>query len=247
MWLNVPPVVAPFAILCIFLRIQRPLVKQSLVQKLSNLDYVGAILFFVSSTAISLPITLAGTVAPWISASILAPLIAGFLGLVVFIFQQKHLTMAESNTIPLVRLPIFSNRTTLIGYFATFVHRILLWMVVYYLPLYYEGLLGYSSLRAGIAGFPEALTIAPAAIITGLAISCTGTFVAAIRLGWIFAVGGMGVLCILSSRTPVYLWILLNIIPGIALGLLIPVGGIAIQAATAPSDAGHAISMFYIV
>ena len=36
-------------------------------------------------------------------------------------------------------------------------------------------------------------------------------------------------------------------VPGIALGMLVPAGGTAIQAATNPTDAGHAISMFYMI
>lgn len=42
-------------------------------------------------------------------------------------------------------------------------------------------------------------------------------------------------------------WILLNLVPGIALGMLVPAGGTAIQAATAPEDSGLAISMFYMI
>ena len=57
----------------------------------------------------------------------------------------------------------------------------------------------------------------------------------------------MGLLCLLGRDTPVFAWILLNLVPGIALGMLVPAGGTAIQAATSPADSGHAISMFYMI
>jgi hypothetical protein len=57
----------------------------------------------------------------------------------------------------------------------------------------------------------------------------------------------MGFLCVLESGTPTYAWILLNLVPGIALGMLVPAGGTVIQAATDQKDSGHAISMFYMI
>ena len=42
-------------------------------------------------------------------------------------------------------------------------------------------------------------------------------------------------------------WVLVNFVPGVALGMLVPAGGTAIQAATDPKDSGHAISMFYMI
>jgi hypothetical protein len=57
-------------------------------------------------------------------------------------------------------------------------------MILYYLPFYYEGVSGFSPLHAGLAVFPETFTVAPAAIVAGLTISTTGTYVWALRAGW---------------------------------------------------------------
>ena len=247
LWLNIPLVITSFAGLCFFLRLKQSLTQTSILGKLANLDYVGAMLFLVSSTAFLLPITLAGTVAAWASVPILLPFILGLCGLVGFVFHQNHLSAHQSKIQPLIRLSIFSNRSTIIGHCGTFVHGILLWMILYYLPLYYEGVLGFSPLHAGLAAFPETFTVAPAAIIAGLTISRTGTYVWTLRTGWILTTAGMGLLCVLQRGTPTYAWILLNLVPGIALGMLVPAGGTAIQAATDPKDSGHAISMFYMI
>ncbi|KAH8807467.1 putative MFS transporter [Xylogone sp. PMI_703] len=246
-WLNIPLTVASFVGLSRFLHLEAPLPARSTIYKLSRLDYLGAVLFLSSSTAFLLPISLAGTIASWRSATIILPLILGFAGLILFIFQQQYLTLTRSDSSPILPLAIFSNYTAKICYINTFVHGTLLLLVLYYLPLYYEGVLGYSPLKVAIATLPEALTIAPSAVITGLIISRTGTYVAAIRLGWILATAGMGLLCVLSSTTPIHICILLNILPGVALGMLIPATSTAVQAATDPTVVGHAVSMFYMI
>lgn len=247
LWLNIPLLVMSFVGLYLFLQLHVPLPQRSIIYRLYSLDFLGAGLFLTFSTAFLLPISLAGTVAPWKSLTILLPLTLGFLGLVLFIFQQWHRIAIVAHAQPLLQLSIFSSGTALIGHFGTFVHGILLLLVLYYLPLYYEGVLGFSPLKAGVATLPETLTVAPSAVITGLAISRTGTYVSAIRLGWFLATAGMGLLCILSRTTAVYTWILVNILPGIALGILIPATSTAIQAATDSDVAGHAISMFYMI
>ena len=200
------------------------------------------IAFVVSATAFLLPISLAGTVYSWSSWRILLPLILGTVGLVAFVGHQKWIAKH-----PAIRLSIFSNRTAIICYVGTFVQGILLWMLLYYLPLYYEGVRGYSPVIAGLAAFPETFTVAPAAIATGLTISKTGHYQWALVTGWILTTLGMGLLCLLQERTPIIVWVIVNLVPGLGLGMLIPAASTAIQAATKSEDAAYSISMFYLL
>jgi hypothetical protein len=239
-WINVPLVVTSFASIVLFLRLVIP--EGTLRSKLATVDYFGMLLFLVSSTAFLLPITLAGTVYPWSSWRILLPLILAAFGLVGLICHQRWIAKQS-----VIRLSIFSNRTTIIGHIGTFVHGIILWMLLYYLPLYYEGVRAYSPLVAGMAAFPETFTVAPAAIITGLAISKTGHYRWALTSGWILTTVGMGLLCLLKENTSIVAWVFINLVPGLGLGMLVPAGGTAIQAATKPEDGAHAISMFYLL
>jgi len=63
----------------------------------------------------------------WNSAHVLATLIVGGVGLVVWYFVEKY--YCEYPTVP---FKLLMNRTTLIGYFDTFVHGILALSVFYY-------------------------------------------------------------------------------------------------------------------
>jgi hypothetical protein len=239
-WINVPLVVTSFLSIVLFLHLKIP--EGSLCSKLAQLDYVGMILFLFSITAFLLPITVAGTISPWSSWEMLLPMILGFVGLLIFIYHQRHIA-----TNPAIQIAIFSNRTAIIGHAGTLVQGILLWMLLYYLPLYYEGVRGYSPLMTGLAAFPETFTVAPAAIFTGLMISKTGHYRWAVNAGWFLTTLGMGLLCILREGTPVFAWILLNLVPGLGLGMLVPAAGTVVQAATESKDAAHSISMFYLL
>ena len=66
---------------------------------------------------------------------------------------------------PLIHLSVFANFTANIGHLGTVIHGLLLWMLLYYLPLFYEGVLGYSPLITGIATFPETFTVPPRPLV----------------------------------------------------------------------------------
>lgn len=69
---------------------------------------------------------------------------------------QKVITVTE----PLVPSSIFRNVTMYVLYFHTVIHGILLWSLLYFLPLYYEAIKEYSPLISGVAVLPETGLIA---------------------------------------------------------------------------------------
>lgn len=48
--------------------------------------------------------------------------------------------------------------TMSVSYLGTFLHPIILWAIVYYLLLHYEGVLGYNPVIAGVTTLPESFT-----------------------------------------------------------------------------------------
>ena len=67
----------------------------------------------------------------WNSWRTLVPLIIGAAGLVAFVFYEAFVAKE-----PLIRLAIFNNRTAVIAYLGTIIHGMILWCILYYLPLY---------------------------------------------------------------------------------------------------------------
>lgn len=176
---------------------------------------------------------------PWSSWRTLFPLLLGFFGIIGFILYEGYIISQ-----PLINLRIFKSRTAVVNYIGTVLHGVILWCMLYYLPLYYEAVKGYSATMTGVAIFPETFTVAPMVIITGILVSITGRYRWAIWIGWVIFILGLGLLCLLGPDTSIPAFVFLNLVPGIGAGFLFCGPEYAIQAAVLEKDSGLAITMF---
>ena len=175
----------------------------------------------------------------WDSWRTLVPLLIGVAGLILFVIFEEY--VAEE---PLIRLDVFKNRTAAASYFETTIHGLILWCVLYYLPLYYEAVKGETPILSGISLFPQTFTVAPMAVVTGFTITKLGYYRWAIWSGWTITTLGIGLLYLLDVHTSTVAWIFLNLVSGIGMGLLFPSMAFAIQAASTNKDLAFAVAMF---
>jgi len=176
---------------------------------------------------------------PWNDWRTLVPLILGFVGL--FAFTPYELYVAKE---PMVRFSIFNNLSTRLVYFQTFIHGIILWSLLYYLPIYYEAVKDFSPILTGVAVFPETFTVAPASVVVGVITSITGKYKWALCAGWTLTTLGMGLMYLQDVHTSTAAWIFLNLVPGLGTGILFAGMGVAIPASTAAVDNAHAVAFF---
>jgi len=175
----------------------------------------------------------------WDSWRTLVPLIVGIVGLAAFIAYETFVA-AE----PLIRGSIFKNRTAVASYFETVLHGVILWGLLYYLPLYYETVKQESPILSGVSLFPQTFTVAPASVVVGIVVSITGRFRWALWAGWVFTVLGTGLLYLLDVHTSTVAWIFLNLVSGLGTGMLFPSLAFAIQASASNADMAFAVAMF---
>lgn len=175
----------------------------------------------------------------WTSWRTLVPLIVGGVGLIAFAFWEEYGAKE-----PLIRTVIFKNRTAAASYVMTLVHGMILWCNLYYLPLYYEAVKGYTPIVTGIALFPGTFTVAPAAAITGFLVTKFGRYRWAIWSGWVLAVVGNGLMYLLDVDTSIAAWIFINLVSGLGLGLLFPSMNFSIQASSSNKDLAFAVAMY---
>lgn len=135
----------------------------SFLAKLRRVDWIGMVLFLASSTGFLIPVTWGGVQYPWDSWRTLVPLIVCGFGLAAFVLHQEYIAPE-----PLIRTSVFKTRTAAVTYLGTVIHGIILWSILYYLPLYYEAVKGMSPIMAGVALFPQTFTVAPAAGVSCL-------------------------------------------------------------------------------
>lgn len=215
------------------------IIPSSLMEKLRRIDYVGTALFVGSIASFLIPLTWGGVLYDWASWHTLVPLIIGAVGLAVFTYYEYRFASD-----PIIPPAIFQNRTAAVSYIGTVLQGLVLWCMLYYLPLYYEAVKEYSPVLAGVALFPESFTVAPTAIATGFLITSTGRYRWAIWLGWALSTLGIGLLCYIDPDTTIPAWIFLNLVSGLGLGMLFPSLGFAIQASAEPANLAIAVGMF---
>lgn len=236
-WINLPFCGLGFLTLPFCLRLHRP--PGPLASELRRFDWAGAILLTASTTSFLMPVSWGGVVFAWSSFRTLVPLLIGACGLFVFIIYEIYVAKT-----PLIPLRIFSNRTAAVSYIGTLIHGMVLWCLLYYLPLYYEAVKAYSPIIAGVAVFPETFTIAPLSVIVGIAVSITGRYRWAIWSGWSLTVLGLGLMYLLGPETSVPAFVFLNLIPGLGMGLLFASMNLAAQAAATERHVGFAAAMY---
>lgn len=221
----------------IFLKLS--FVPTSLREKLQKVDYIGTVLFVGSATSFLIPVTWGGVMYEWNSWRTLVPLLVGIVGLISFMLYEAFI--AED---PIIPISIFSTRTALVSFIGTVLHGMVLWCVLYYLPLYFLAVKEYTPIMSGVALFPESFTVAPSAAVTGILITKTGRYRPAIWFGWAISVLGSGILCYLKEDTSVPAWVFILLVSGIGLGILFPSIGFAIQASAKPKNLAIAVAMF---
>ena len=211
----------------------------SFLDKLKRVDWIGSVLFIGSTTSFLIPITWGGVSYAWDSWRVLVPLIIGIIGLAVFVVFEEYVANE-----PLIRLNVFKNRTAAASYFETTLHGMILWCVLYYMPLYYEAVKGETPIISGISLFPATFTVAPAAMATGFAVTKTGRYRWAIWSGWVLTTLGTGILYLLDVNTTTVQWVFINLVSGLGMGILFPAMAFAVQAASTNKDLAFAVALF---
>ncbi|KAL9598908.1 MAG: hypothetical protein Q9219_004173 [cf. Caloplaca sp. 3 TL-2023] len=236
-WINLPFVAIALVFVPLFLRLAFK--ASHFTTQLARVDWFGSFLFIASTTSFLIPVTWGGVSYSWTSWHTLVPLCLGIAGLITFAAYEE-VVAAE----PLIRLVIFKNQTSAVSYISTVIHGMILWSLLYYLPLYYEAVKGFSPVISGVALFPQTFTVAPASMIVGILITVTGRYRWAIWSGWVLTVVGTGLLYLLDVHTSTVAWIFLNLVGGLGMGMLFPSMAFAIQASQKNKDLAFAVAMF---
>ena len=202
---------------------------------LARIDYMGNLLIVCSAISILFALTYGGARYPWGSWHVVVPLVLGLLGLRVFAFYEAFVPRE-----PVMPLRIFSNRTSAIALFLTFLFSMLNLWRIYFLSVYFQSTLLSSPARAGVQILPSVLMLIPAVVIAGGIVNKTGKYLAVHYFGFSMLVLGHGLLIVLGSGSPPAAWIIIQMV--VAFGSSFVVGALlpAVQAPLPESDVAAA-------
>ena len=169
----------------------------------------------------------------------LVPLLIGVFGLIAFIVYSVSYSQE-----PLIRKSLFNSPTAITAYFGTMIHGMLVWALLYYMPIYFEVAKEYTPILSGVAIFPFTFTTAPAAVVVGLVITKTGRYRPSLWIGWFLTTFGMGLLIYLKAYTNTASWVSISLVAGSGMGILFSAQGFAAQASVSNADLPFAGAMY---
>ncbi|RDL36552.1 MFS general substrate transporter [Venustampulla echinocandica] len=207
--------------------------------RLRKFDWLGSFIFVAAATSFLIPLTWGGVMYSWSSWRTLVPLVLGLVGLASFIVYSIYVSSE-----PLIRRTLFNTPTAVVAYIGTVLHGIIVWSILYYMPLYFEVVKNYSAITSGVALFPFTFTICPAAIVVGIVITKTGRYRPSIWIGWFLTTLGMGLLIILKESTSTACFVFLSLVGGFGTGMLFSAQGFAAQATVSNPDLPFAGAMY---
>ena len=184
-------------------------------------------------------LTWADVVHPWVSAEVLAPLIIGIVGLVVFfIWERDYATEA------VIPIRIFNEWSAVVIYINTFLCNFCLFFPAFFLPLFFQAVHGSSPARAGVQMIPYTAFMFPSVIFTSVWLPKYGKYKYFHVAGFVFLTAGQGLFTLLERGDSTAQWVCKTMVQPIGTGFIAGSMLPAIQSWTTEADMAAATAGF---
>ncbi|KAK3318101.1 multidrug resistance protein Fnx1 [Apodospora peruviana] len=223
-WLNLPVCAVALVVLFIFLRTKYK--KDTVRSSLKRVDLGGNALLVASVVAVLIALTWGGTQYAWSSFRTLVPLVLGLAGIAAFIALESTRLIPE----PTMPLRLFSNRTSLGAFAIASLHAMLTNFLTFFLPVYFQGVLGTGATTSGVNLLPLPFVTMPFAIGAGIGTTKFGRYRPFFFVGMALLAICFGLLTRLTESTSTAYWAGIECIGAAGLGVLTTTTWPAVQA-----------------
>ncbi|PQE18281.1 major facilitator superfamily transporter protein [Rutstroemia sp. NJR-2017a WRK4] len=210
----------------------------TLKEKILQMDFPGTFTIMASLVCFFLALQWGGQTKSWKSADVIGTLVGFVLLLIAFLVIQYF--QGERGII-VGRL--LKDRTVSVGMAYVFFLGGAWFLLLYYLPIYFQVVSGVSASQSGIRNLPAIIGVTIATIASGGLISAYGHFVPYMIVSGLGATIGCGLLYTLSLHSSSGEWIGYQALVGLAVGLGFQIPVISAQAVVEPSDLSSVTAM----
>jgi len=209
--------------------------------RLEQFDPIGTVLFVPGIICLLLALQWGGTEYPWSDGRIIALFVV--FGILVISFVGVQIWKGDNATVP---PRIFKQRTIYSGAFFGLCLGGSFFIMIYYLPIWFQAIHGVSATQSGIDNLPLVLSQVFGSILGGALTSVIGYYVPFVYASPVFMAVGAGLITTFSASTPTHQWIGYQIIYGLGTGFGFQQPIIAAQTVLPLSDipTGTATVMF---
>lgn len=222
-FINLPLDLISLVLLCFVLRIKNP--KTGFREGLRTLDWIGCIVIVTGT--ICLLCGLEGGASGqhgWSSPYTLALLIVGIAMLISYVFWEARFAAC-----PITPVRVFAGRFCAASMVAGTFHGFIFIAYDYYLPLYYQVILGATPIVSGVYLFALVIPLSLISASTGIFIKRTGNYHHALWFGSVFMTIGTGLFINFGTNYALWKIIVFQAIAGIGAGPLFIAPLLALQ------------------
>lgn len=235
-WINLPINASALAILLFTIKSDIP--SALLLDSLRVLDWTGVVIIIGGTVAFLFGLqTGAGADADWTSPTALAPLIIGAVSFAVFIWYETKIPKE-----PLIPMRIFFSLGPAAAMAITCLHSFAFIACDFFLPLYYQIVLKFSPLKAGLALLALVVPLSLATFLTGMLVRKRGNFTLFMLTGSAIMLLGVSLFTTFGTQTQWAKIICFQIILGVGVGQVFQTPLLALQSSVSAANLTAAIS-----
>lgn len=199
--------------------------KLSIMKQIDRLDLPACLLFAGSSVMLLLALDWGGVSYPWDSATIVSLFWAAAFSLCLFLAWEYRRGAESMLPLRLFRNPIvvFASATSIVSYGG-------LYVIILYLPLWFQSVKDVSPLTSGVDYLPSVVTTTIGTVASGFIVSKVGYYTPFMIVGSAIASVAAALMTTFSPNSPVSAWVCYQLLNGISRGMMSQQPITAIQA-----------------
>src|SRR4030081_3041033 len=190
-----------------------------------RIDWLGILLLVAGVVPILIGLTWAGITYPWGSIQVIGALVIGGVLLVGFAIWENHAPE------PILTLHLFENRAFTVAVILSFLVGVALFGALTFLPLYAQGVLGYSAQDSGLVLAPLMVGFVLGSLVGGQLTTRTGRYTLQTVIGMVVGVVGIFLLSRLSTDSTFSQALMATVVTGIGTGAVFPTLSVVVQSA----------------
>lgn len=236
-YINLPISGVAIFVLFFVLKLHNP--KTGVREGLAALDWMGSLAIVGGTIMFLLGLEFGGVTFPWSSAEVICLIVFGLVLVGIFIVVEWKVAK-----FPLIPMRLFTVRSNIASIAVSACHGFVFISASYYLPLYFQGVLGAPPLLSGVYVLPFSLSLSVASTVTGIFIKKTGKYLPCIIFGCVVTTLGFGLFIDLEAKANWAKIILFQLVAGLGVGPNFQSPLISLQTTVQPRDIASATATF---
>ncbi|KAI0593384.1 MFS general substrate transporter [Biscogniauxia sp. FL1348] len=220
-WINLPFTGFSMVLAFFFLHL-RP-IEVDTRSKLQRLDWTGMVLFVVGAAAFSLPLSWADSLYPWTDWRTLLPFIIGVIVMIGFWFYEARPQE------PMIPHRLFHNITACMSIATGFLHGLVMYSILLYLPLFFQAVYLQSPLQSGISILPVCVLMIAASAVAPILVKISKMYLPYLWGGWILTTLFMGLFYLAGQDSSTATANAFQSLLGVGIGIVFTVTALPMQ------------------